>query len=268
MLTLVSKRFFVKSTRPWQDRMKLELARYRSRRLKLALRVDNKPDQFTRPQYEKDPIMKTVERKLPSLAESRLPYDEYSKDAIDRLNHFETFYDPNFNPHLYEERNRVDPNEEPFNAIYADNESGGEEYTRVRNITTPELWEHVENLARTKVNPEIRRRKADEPIEPTPSGWVPPPEQPPDLPYFIARTRNHLLPVYYYLHSDPNECSTILKRITGDLWKLEEDLRGHLEGLLSNKRRILTSVHETDGRILFRGRHLHEVVNWLHQNGF
>jgi len=268
MLNLVPKRHFVKHHKRIEDRYKVELERYRGRRLKLATRLDHKPDQYKRPAYDPDPIVVTQDRKLVPLNEARLPYKEYSKESIDKLEKFETFYDPNFNPHLYDERNRINPDEEPFKSIYADDERPDDQYTKVRNITTPELWKFVEDLAPLKVNPPVKRRMPGEPIEATPSGWVPPPEQPPDLPYYVARTRNQLLPVYYYLHSDPDQCSTILKRVTGDLWKLEEDLRLHLEGLLDNKRRILTSVQETDGRILFRGRFLHQVVNWLHQKGF
>lgn len=270
MLLVAPRRFFVKSTRPWQDRLKPELDRYKSRRLKMAYQlVDKKPNQFVRPALEKEPIIKTKERKLLSLAESRLPYAEYSQKEINAINNFETWYDPNFNPHLHEERNRVDPSEEPFSAIYADEQTkDDDQYTSVRNITSPELWSCVEDLKRQILNPPVRLRKPGEPIEPMPSGWVPPPEQPPDLPYFIARTRGRLLPVYYYLHSDQDSCRTIVKKITGDLWKLEEDLRIHLESLLDNKQRILTSVQEPDGVVVFKGRYLHQIVDWLHKQGF
>lgn len=228
-----------------------------------------KPDQWDIPKPPPDPNIKTIERKLPSMAESKLPYQPYSDTDIKSMQEFGTFYDPLFNPHLHEERNRVNPDEEPFNAIYADSKSEtANEYTKVRNITTPELWSYVKKLARIRRAPEIKRRKADEPITPMPSGFIPPPENPPDLPYFVARTRNFLLPVYYNLDSDPENCYTVVRKVTGDLWQLENDLRTYLESLTNSKRRILTSVHETDERVSFRGKYLQQVAKWLHEKGF
>ena len=90
----------------------------------------------------------------------------------------------------------------------------------------------------------------------------------PDLPYLVSRTRNHLLPVYYHLDDDPQKCYTVIKQVFGDIWQLESDLRAHLERLKPNKIRMMSSVYETDGRVLFRGRHLKEVVDWLHNAGF
>lgn len=264
--------------------MRETLALHKNKRLALARRIETKPDQYHVPQLPARPTIKKVERKPLSPVEAALPYQEYDAEA--RKGNFTTYYDPLFNPHLYEERHRVNPDEEPFNAIYSANEnntnennkssSGGQQtesssssdYTQVRNITSPELWKFVERLGRIKVAPQPRRRKAGEPIEKLPSGFVPPPETAPELPYFVARTRNHLLPVYYQLHSDPNECKTLVKQVTGDLWKLEEDLRSHLEALSGSNRRILSSVQEPDERIEFRGRYLHQVVDWLHAQGF
>lgn len=268
-LQVVQRRFFVKKVRPFEERMRQTLNMHKHKRLVLARRKENCPDQFKVAAMPPDPTIVTNERTLPSLKESTLPYKKYSSEEIKNLEHFETFYDPLFDPHLHEKRHTVDPNEEPFNAIYTDSKSeSAKEYTNVQNITSPELWAHVERLARIKVAPELKPRKLDEPVKPLPSGFVPPSETQPDLPYFISRTRNNLLPVYYRLDSDPNECVTIVKRIDGDLWKFEEDLRTHLESLLNDKRRILTSVHEPDGRLLLRGRWIHETVDWLHAQGF
>lgn len=255
--------------RTYEDRNRETLNLYKDRRLELASPKKNRPGQWNIPELPPNPIIKTKERKLLSMKESASPYQRYSDEPIKDSQYQSTFYDPKFNPHLPEERHRVNPDEEPFNAIYADSKSEtANEYTKVRNITTPELWKYVERLARIKMAPEIKKRRANEPIQPLPSGLVPPPENPPDLPYFVPRTRNYLLPVYYKLHSDPEQCFTIVKQVTGDLWQLEADLRAHLESLNDSKRRILTSVHETDERVLFKGKYLHQVVDWLHEKGF
>lgn len=249
--------------------MRQTLDMHKRSRLALSFRKEYKPVQFQVPKLPPEPIIKTKERALPSMVESQPSFHQYDEQTRQHLTNFETYYDPLFNPHLQEERHRVDPNKEPFNAIYRDSQSeGADEYTKVRDITSPELWSCVEQLARIKVAPPVRRRKAGEPAKPLPSGFVPPPETPPDLPYFVPRTRNHLLPVYYHLSSDPNECKTSIRSISGDIWKLEEDLRTHLESLLGSNRRILSSVQEPDERIEFRGRYLHQVVDWLHAQGF
>lgn len=255
--------------RSYEDRNKVILNQYKSRRLELASPKEKRPNQWDIPKPPPDPIIKTKERKLPSMAEGALPYQPYSDEDIKSIQDFGTYYDPLFNPNLHEGKYHVNPEEEPFESIYADSKSeAASQYTGVRNITTPELWEYVERLARIRRAPEVKKRKAGEPITPLPSGFVPPPESPPDLPYFISRTRNFLLPVYYQLESDPENCCTIVKQVTGDLWQLEFDLRTHLESLTDSKRRILTSVYETDERILFRGKFLQQIVHWLHEKGF
>lgn len=260
---------FGKPKRTFEDRNRAILERYDNLRLKLASPDGGIPNKWKVPELPPKPTVIKKERKLESLAETMPPYHKYSEQEIESFDKHGTYYDPLFNPHLHEERNRVNPDEEPFNAIYADSKSeSANEYTKVRNITTPELWEYVERLAKIKVAPLPDRRKAGEPPTPMPSGFMPPPESPPDLPYFVPRTRNYLLPVYYHLDNDPEKCSTIVKQVTGDLWQLEEDLRTHLESLNKTNRRILTSVLETDDRVCFRGRYLHQVVDWLHAQGF
>jgi len=225
-------------------------------------------------QYEIEPLpveptLVKNERKLPSMKDSALPYEKLSAKEIEERQDLGTYFDPLFNPHLHEERNRVNPDEEPFNAIYTDSTSeAAQEYTKVRNITTPELWEYVERLARIKVAPVPELRKAGEEVYALPSGFVPPPETYPDLPYFVPRTRNYLLPVYYFVNKDPTQNMTVIKQVSGELWKLEEDLRTHLEKISGSKKRILSAVLETDAMVTFRGRHVHQVVEWLYAQGF
>lgn len=251
-----------------EDRYRETLDLHKHRRLELA-QPSGRMDQWKLSPKKPDPIIKKNERKLSPLSESNPPYAKYSEEAIERIEKFETFYDPLFNPHIDEERYKVNPEEEPFDAIYVDSKSKeSHQYTETRNITTPQLWEYVESLSRIKIAPEPIRRKPGDPIAALPSGFVPPPEIPPDLPYFVPRTRNHLLPVYYWLDSDAEKCLTIVKQVSGDLWKFEEDLRNYLESLSEKKKRILTSVRETDATVGFKGKHIREVADWLHNKGF
>lgn len=254
----------------WIDKRSPILKKHKAHRLKLATELG--PSAATYKFLDEPEVKVNVKketRKLASLSETLPRYEKYDEKTIDNIQHGSIFFDPKFNPHLHEERNRVNPEEEPFSSIYIGNEQteGGRQYTDVKDVTSPELWQFVERLARIRIAPEVRRRKKDEPIERLPSGFIPPPEEAPDLPYFVPRTRNHLLPVYYNLSSDPEDCYTLIRNVTGDLWKLEEDLRLHLS-LDPSKGKILTSVKEPDEIVAFRGRHLHEIVDWLHQQGF
>lgn len=252
----------------FEERNRLTLKAFEHHRLKLAQPFYGKPDQYHPFPAPIEPTVKTKERKLVPLTEAVHNYNQLDETEGKHYEEYGTYYDPLFNPHLYEERHKVNPEEEPFNAIYSDSKSPeAQQYTKAKNITTPELWDYVERLARIKVAPKPKTRKQGEPITPLPSGLVPPPETPPDLPYFIPRTRNYLLPVYYYLAEKEDQCTTMVIQIQGDLWQFEHDLRTHLESLHSGKR-ILTSVREPDARVLFKGKHLHQIVDWLHSKGF
>lgn len=258
---------FPKYKRSYEERNRMILNAHKSKRLVLA---DNtsKPQQWSVKPAPKEPKIIEQERKLRPLHEEAPPYQQYQVEGNSLKDEKDTYFDPLFNPHLHEERNRVDPEQEPFKSIYADSGSDDScEFTKTRNITTPELWQYVEDLARLKIQPEPPRRKDGDPIAPLPSGIVPPPENPPDLDYFVPRTRNFLLPVYYKLNQEPEVSYTEVRQISGDLWKFEQDLRTHLESL-HDKGRILTSVYETDGRVLFKGRYIHDVVSWLYAKGF
>lgn len=264
----VNKLYNRTPTRKFEDRNRVALRAHAARRLDLARHSKN-PMQFKLPEPPRKPEIVKKERKLPSLIEMASPYEKYTQEEIDEYQSYGTYFDPQFNPHLHEARNRVDPDDEPFNAIYADSKAeSAKEYTKVRNIATPELWSYVEQLESIRIAPQPRFRKPNEPIVPMPSGYVPPPEQPPDLPYYVARTRNYMMPVYYHLDNDPDKCYTLVKQVTGDLWKLQEDLRMHLEDINESRKRILTSVDEASECISFRGRYLHQVVSWLQQQGF
>lgn len=255
----------------WIRRQRVVLDQHKNRKLKLATEMGPGPAQF---HFEEEPMKEEIivkrDRKLNRLQDELPSYNMYYDQEYKDEKNKSIYYDPQFNPHLHEERYRVDPDDEPFNAIYAGNEQteGGQQYTNVKNVTTPELWSFVELLARHKIAPEIPTRKLGEPIKPMPSGYVPPPDTAPDLPYFVARTRNHLLPVYYGLSKDPDECMTYVKNVMGDMWLFEEQLRKHLESLNPTQGKLVSTVREPDEMVGFRGKHLHQVVDWLHHQGF
>uniref|UniRef100_A0A8C7YNZ3 Large ribosomal subunit protein mL49 n=1 Tax=Oryzias sinensis TaxID=183150 RepID=A0A8C7YNZ3_9TELE len=52
---------------------------------------------------------------------------------------------------------------------------------------------------------------------PAPSGWTPPAETPPPLPYMIRRSRMHNIPVYTDL-THGNRKMTLVRKVEGDIW--------------------------------------------------
>ncbi|NWZ74579.1 RM49 protein, partial [Acrocephalus arundinaceus] len=102
------------------------------------------------------------------------------------------------------------------------------------------------------------------PKYPTPSGWSPPAGSPPDLPYFVRRSRLHNLPVYQGQRQGRR--LTSLRRIHGDIWALEKDLRAFLGSL--GVPEVPAQVNEVTGTLRLRGHWGHEVRQWLLQRGF
>uniref|UniRef100_A0A8P0PN51 Large ribosomal subunit protein mL49 n=2 Tax=Canis lupus familiaris TaxID=9615 RepID=A0A8P0PN51_CANLF len=52
---------------------------------------------------------------------------------------------------------------------------------------------------------------------PTPSGWQPPRDPPPNLPYFVRRSRMHNIPVYKDI-THGNRQMTVIRKVEGDIW--------------------------------------------------
>ncbi|XP_075597598.1 large ribosomal subunit protein mL49 [Balearica regulorum gibbericeps] len=98
------------------------------------------------------------------------------------------------------------------------------------------------------------------PTYPTPSGWSPPKGPPLPLPYFVARSRLHNLPVYARVVKG-NRRLTLLRHIWGNIWELERDLREDL-GVTD------VQVNEVTGCLRIRGGCERELRAWLLQKGF
>ncbi|XP_064603513.1 large ribosomal subunit protein mL49-like [Liolophura sinensis] len=99
---------------------------------------------------------------------------------------------------------------------------------------------------------------------PTPSGWVPPAENIPDLPYSVRRTRHHNLPVYFELRG--NRKLTKVRGIYGDIWAFEADLRAYLEEKAGKK--LYTQVHEVARLVRVKGSFVENTSDFLVQQGF
>ncbi|MCJ8742123.1 hypothetical protein PDJAM_G00078560 [Pangasius djambal] len=86
---------------------------------------------------------------------------------------------------------------------------------------------------------------------PAPSGWTPPSETPPSLPYMIRRSRMHNIPVYSDIKHG-NQKSTVVRKVEGDIWALNKDVKEHLQQLTG--REPPTKVNEVTMSIRIKGQ--------------
>lgn len=102
-----------------------------------------------------------------------------------------------------------------------------------------------------------------------PSGWKPQKsagELREIFPYFVSRTKNHQVPVYLSSTFRGQRKITKLRRIEGDIWALEKELKQTLQSAL--KKRIETRVNEVSGQIDFKGIHVDMISDYLMAKGF
>ncbi|XP_051973621.1 39S ribosomal protein L49, mitochondrial-like [Xyrauchen texanus] len=98
-----------------------------------------------------------------------------------------------------------------------------------------------------------------------PSGWIPPSDSPPSLPYMIRRSRMHNVPVYSDIKHG-SQHSTLLRKVEGDIWALNKDVKEFLLGLTG--RELPTQVNEVTGIIRIKGQFEKELKDWLVKKGF
>lgn len=99
----------------------------------------------------------------------------------------------------------------------------------------------------------------------TPSGWRPPARSPPPLPYMVRRSRMHNIPVYDDL-THGNRSTTLIRKIEGDIWALERDVRRHLMEVTGKDHP--TQVNEVTMTLKVKGRVHEELKDWLLSRGF
>ncbi|XP_015179927.1 PREDICTED: probable 39S ribosomal protein L49, mitochondrial [Polistes dominula] len=134
-------------------------------------------------------------------------------------------------------------------------------YTDYEISTDPVEWDYVKRLMKNKVIP--KPTSTDQNL---PSGWKPATAKPNDYPYFIQRTKNHMLPIYLARSFRGMRRITHVRKIQGDIWKLEEELKKHIEE--TKKRTVGSRVNEMVGEIKFRGDFVSCVKQWFLDKGF
>ncbi|KAM4563738.1 large ribosomal subunit protein mL49 [Odontesthes bonariensis] len=100
---------------------------------------------------------------------------------------------------------------------------------------------------------------------PTPSGWVPPADSPPPLPYMIRRSRMHNIPVYTDL-THGNRKMTLVRKVEGDIWALEKDVKQYLKEVTGKE--LPTQVNEVTMTLKVKGHFDKELKDWLAVKGF
>ncbi|PIO38308.1 hypothetical protein AB205_0108670 [Aquarana catesbeiana] len=98
-----------------------------------------------------------------------------------------------------------------------------------------------------------------------PSGWIPPKDTPPNLPYFVRRSRMHNIPVYKDI-THGNRQMTIIRKIEGDIWVLEAEVRDFLTQRTGKT--PATQVNEIARVIKVKGYFDKELQTWLAEKGF
>lgn len=99
-----------------------------------------------------------------------------------------------------------------------------------------------------------------------PSGWKPQSKKALELPYFVERTPNHMLPVYVTPTYRGMRRITKIKGIQGDIWLLEKQLKEHIQNFTDIP--IGSQINESVGTIQFRGDYVILVRGWLLEQGF
>ncbi|CAH0560108.1 unnamed protein product [Brassicogethes aeneus] len=136
----------------------------------------------------------------------------------------------------------------------------GKVSTKFEVTKDPVDWKCVENILPRKTIPEPVKK--DE----YPSGWQPQADDMQSRPYYIERTRNHLIPVYLDLAQHNIRRHTIIRRVKGDIWLLEKEVTEFLQ-TLSNKP-IRLQVNEFAGFIRINGDFVNAIKYWLKNKGY
>lgn len=83
--------------------------------------------------------------------------------------------------------------------------------------------------------------------------------------YYVQRTKNHMSPVYLETFFRGQRRITKLRRIQGDIWLLERELRECIEARIGRK--IATKVNELSGQIWMKGDYVTIVKDFLAKRG-
>lgn len=127
-------------------------------------------------------------------------------------------------------------------------------------VKNPPEWSYVARLLPEPAIPKVT------PKETYPSGWIPPNDEAKNLPYFISRTKNHVLPIYLSLSNRGARKIALIKKIDGDIWMLNDEIKSYLKNKYNKY--IETRVHEFTHQIEVKGDYVNDLIKWAHSKGF
>ncbi|OAL46246.1 hypothetical protein IQ07DRAFT_575280 [Pyrenochaeta sp. DS3sAY3a] len=108
-------------------------------------------------------------------------------------------------------------------------------------------------LAKFKKTP---RPAVTKPYQPPSPASLPPPQ------YHVSRSANKNLPVYTDTKRGGNLHLTTVRKITGDLAALRDELRVHL-----NKPEAEVTINSLTGHVVIKGHHLRKITEFLSERG-
>ena len=136
------------------------------------------------------------------------------------------------------------------------------QYPEVEIIKNPPEWKYVERLLPSQLIPVPQIKQTYS------SGWQPQKSSLCDKSkYFIARTKNHMIPVYLHRTFRGERRVTVIRRIEGDLWTLEKELREIVEKSRNGKL-CASRVNEMSGQIRFHGDYVNLIKDHLMSKGY
>lgn len=143
----------------------------------------------------------------------------------------------------------------------------GHEYTNI--VESKEEFKYVKKLIPSLVVPDPPKHES----YPTPSGWMPPVyEKCSKLPYFVLRTRFHNFPIYALEREGGSRKLVKIKRIEGDIWQFDKDLRNFIEKCIeqyeNEKLTIYSQVNEVQRQVIVKGHHQEYISKFLIECGF
>lgn len=134
-----------------------------------------------------------------------------------------------------------------------------ENHPKVEILRNPIEWKYVESILAKQIVPEPEQKTE------YPSGWKPQSNNTNELAYFVGRTKNHMIPVYLHATYRGTRRITKLRKIQGDIWKLEEELHKVIEDRIGKK--IATRINEMSGQIWFKGDYVNIIKEYLLAKG-
>ncbi|XP_014271785.1 large ribosomal subunit protein mL49 [Halyomorpha halys] len=123
----------------------------------------------------------------------------------------------------------------------------------------PKEWKYVSRLLPGKYIPDPI------PKDNFPSGWKPPSIDAANGPYYVRRSRNHMVPVYLRICQRGINKRTTIRHVLGDIWLFSTDLKKYIEDIV--KHDVGVRVDEVGCRVVLRGDYWYYAQQFILEKG-